>query len=155
MCQFVMLRMSLTDSMQEHLNRFNGLHQALKDINVEILDMLKITVLLASLPKDYKKVITAIKSHIEATITDATGATGAAATGPDFDYIACRLLNEEKRRKLASAVVPLKESTMLTSAKRRSCRPVSEITCFGCGNKGHREQKDEKVNNAVEDVFGF
>ena len=163
MRQFVMLRMSPTEPMQEHLNRFNGLHQALKDINVEIPDMLKVTVLLASLPEDYENVITAIESHIEATATDAAGATGAAATGPDFDYVARRLLNEEKRRKLAGAVVPLEESAMLASGKHRSRRPVSEITCFGCGNKGHiqrhcpnqGEQKGDKVNDAVEDDFGF
>lgn len=62
MHRFLMLRKDPETSMQEHLNKFNEYYQALIDVKVDISDMLKVTVLLASLPEDYENIVTAIES---------------------------------------------------------------------------------------------
>ena len=136
MRRFLLLRKAEGDTMQGHINTFIEHSQALTDVGVELPDMLKVTVLLASLPDDYENIITAIESHIEATAAS-TEEQGESATDKkkdpklDFDYVTRRLLNEEKRRALVSD--SLGERAMV--AKRRQRR--EDVTCFQCKKQGH------------------
>ena len=153
MRRFVMLRKGSDMSMQDHLNRFNESYQALVDIQVDIPDMLKVTVLLASLPDDYENVVTAIESHMDAqTATDPI--TGERQISLDFEYVARRLLNEEKRRALVAQTV---SDSALVARGAHPRRPREEITCFECTQKGHYrnecpelKKESEKGNTAME-----
>lgn len=146
MRRFVMLRKASDMSMQEHLNRFNECYQALVDVQVDIPDMLKVTVLLASLPADYENVVTAIESHIEAN-TSINAVTGERTVSLDFEYVARRLLNEEKRRAL---VVDKNGNDAALVARARQRRPREEITCFECKKKGHYRNECPQVRKEIE-----
>lgn len=95
--RFVSLKMEEGAPIQEHINDFNKLDQSLKDIGITLTDMLRITILLASLSPTYENIVTAIESYIKAN-TDPSNPTH----GPDFDYVTCRLFNKERHWKLNS-----------------------------------------------------
>ncbi|SJL18673.1 uncharacterized protein ARMOST_22270 [Armillaria ostoyae] len=118
---------------QEHINDFNKLDQSLKDIGITLTDMLRMTILLASLPPTYENIVTAIESYIEAN-TDPSNPTH----GPDFNYVTRQLLNEERRRKLNSLENDM--ALIARSFKGRHADPTN-ITCYGCGQKGHYRNK--------------
>lgn len=155
--RFVSLKMEEGAPIQEHINDFNKLDQSLKDIGITLTDMLRMTILLASLPPTYENIVTAIESYIEAN-TDPSDPTH----GPDFDYVTRRLLNEERRRKLNS---PENDAALVVrSFKGRHADPAN-ITCYGCGQKGHYRNKcpnlasggesPTKANVAVEEDIDY
>lgn len=148
MRRFLMLRKGEVESMQDHLNRFQDYYQALIDVKVDISDMLKVTVLLASLPAEYENIVTAIESYIETTtVTDEK--SGEQTLAPNFDYVMRRLLNEEKRRNLLEEQQG--DSALVARTKRR--RPREEITCFECKEKGHYRNECPKAKSAENADF--
>ncbi|GJE95663.1 polyprotein [Phanerochaete sordida] len=155
MRRFLLLRKEPDVSMQDHLNRFQDYYQALIDVKVDISDILKVTVLLASLPEEYENIVTAIESYIEDTgATDDADESGEKKPSPNYDYVMRRLLNEEKRRNLVQESRP--EAAYAAKAKRRQRR--EDITCFECKEKGHYRNECPKAKKEHADVgvdFGF
>ena len=111
------------------------------------------TILLASLPMSYENVVTAIESHIESQLNVLPVSTITAvyppipSSGPDFDYVTRRLLNEERKRvldhqqKVASGSIATSHLPAAAALTVRPHRPLSEVRCFGCGKLGHYRNK--------------
>jgi gag-polypeptide of LTR copia-type/Zinc knuckle len=118
--------------MQEHINHFTWLDQSLKAIGLELPDMLRMTVLLASLHHSYENLVTVIESHIETQIQPSADAdlNSEGMTGPDFDYVTHRLLNEERRRRMETEGVGSTSAYVVRTSKKH-------VKCFRCRKMGH------------------
>jgi len=147
-----------TPLMQAHINHFTRLDQSLKAIGLELPDMLRMTVLLASLPQSYENLVTVIESHIE-TQTQPIDIDSGQTKGPDFDYVTRRLLNEERRRRMETEGM----GTTACVARTSKSRNLKHIKCYGCGKMGHYKsdcpekggEQGEDNANAATDVYSF
>lgn len=159
MRRFLLLRKDPDVSMQDHINTFIEHSQALIDVGVALPDMLKVTVLLASLPEEYENIVTAIESHIESEAPAKTEGQGEQKPpAPNFDYVMRRLLNEEKRRNLVQGSKPVSDWANVAKTKRRQRR--EDVTCYQCQQKGHYrnecpQKKEAKEVAGVAEDFGF
>jgi hypothetical protein len=158
-------------SMQAHLNEFNKLDQSLQDVNIELNDMLRMTVLLASLPPSYEHIVSAIETYIEEhsndieLMEDEDGNEIEVRKGPDFDYVTRRLLNEEKKRRMN--LTPGTDTALVSRAPKWNPHSKPALTCYKCGKKGHlsfqchakvvedQNSGGETKANVVDDDYAF
>lgn len=158
--RFINARMKLDDSqevvetMASWVGRVKGMRFELEAIGVEISDEDVILVLTNGLPGDYGQFIIALDATRPEDITLAN--------------VIARLANEEGRREMdvvkkEEEKVRLGESALAAKKQRRD---RSEITCFGCGKKGHfrsecPEKKEETITATValdsdsDNLFAF
>lgn len=158
MRKFITLQMDEDSPMQDHINKLTELAQSLKDIGIDIDDMLRMTVLLASLPSSYENLVTAIESHIDSKTVNQDGVI---LSTPDFDYVTRRLLNEEQRRRMNDGDLTSDQAYYVKGKQFR--KGWKNVTCFNCGKRGHfnrdcqekskEEETSDKGNLAMDFTF--
>ncbi|KAI0707883.1 hypothetical protein C8Q76DRAFT_594498, partial [Earliella scabrosa] len=108
----------------------------LRDVGADISDEDIILVLTNGLPPSYSSVIVALDSTDPSVL--------------DLDFVINRLLNEETRQITEQAQAPVPAPTPTASgpvpnsvaaaaviSTAKPATPLSRITCYNCGKKGH------------------
>jgi gag-polypeptide of LTR copia-type/Domain of unknown function (DUF4219) len=149
MChRFINARIKLDDSqevaktMASWIGRVKAMRFELEAIGVKISDEDIILVLTNGLPGGYEQFVIALDATRPEDIT--------------LGNIIMRLANEEGRREM-NVVKKEEEKNRLGEsalAAKKECCDRSEITCFGCGKKGHfrSECLDKKEETATATV---
>lgn len=117
-------------TMTSWISNVNQMAFQLRDIGATVSDEDVMVALTKGLPPVYENLLVSL----DATPTDDL----------TLEYVIRRLVNEDSRQ--AQSSLPSSSSPAAYAATRfhtapRGKIPLSEITCFNCGNKGHYQQK--------------
>jgi hypothetical protein len=115
--KFMSMRKPDDQKMSTWIGDVRSLVFRLSQVGVTVNDENVILVLTMGLPASFDTFVVALDS------TDAAALT--------LDYVIGRLLNEESRISVVTPSVP--EAAYAANARR----PLSQITCFTCGKRGH------------------
>ncbi|KAF8528449.1 hypothetical protein BU17DRAFT_38317 [Hysterangium stoloniferum] len=123
----------------------------LNEVGYIATDEDKILVLTQGLPRSYDSFIISLDASI-AAIT--TGNELKPEPAISLEIVKARLINEEARQLAAKPTLPIRnnvkpdsEEALLVEPKPRT--PLSDITCFKCGKKGHYQSNCP--DNTLED----
>jgi hypothetical protein len=110
-------------SMKSFIADARRLKHQLGDIGVTVGDEEMILVLTGGLPPSYDYLVVSLDATPEDDLT--------------VEYVINRVLNEETRQENSSAVKKRKNVAFSAIPAKHGKRPVSEITCYCCNEKGH------------------
>jgi hypothetical protein len=133
-----------TTSMQSHVNEIGEIADRLTNLGITINEDTRIIAILASLPKSFENVLTAIESVLDGMAPTSTPAE-------NLEYVIKRLINEETcRTELEGQPKPNSNDIALITKNKRLV-DKSQITCWNCGKTGHYRHEcptDEKKERA-------
>jgi hypothetical protein len=143
---FFTLKKANGTSVQAHASIIRELADRLTGLGDGPSETLMVSVLMLSLPESYSTLIISLDTHDNRT---------------NFDFVVQRCMNEEARQATAQDAQP---NTAFHTDTAKTKRNKAEITCYGCGKKGHyrnecpdnkeKESKDgEKISaDSAEEI---
>ena len=111
----------------------------LKEVGYTTTDKDKILVLTQGLPPSYDPFIISLDAAIAAN----TSSNDLDSSIP-IEVIKAHLINEESRQRAAQSVTTPDVALAVTTAAPKTRRPLEQITCFHCGEKGHYQINCQK-----------
>ena len=111
----------------------------LKEVRYTATDEDKILVLTQGLPPLYDPFIISLDAAIAAN----TSSDDSDLSIP-IEVVKARLINEESRQRAAQSVTTPDVALAVTTAAPKLRRPLEQITCFHCGEKGHYQINCQK-----------
>ena len=111
----------------------------------------KILVLTQGLPLSYNPLIISLDAAIAASGSKDDPSVS-------LEVVKSRLLNEESRQRAAQPVTTPGVTLAVTPVTQKTRRPLEQITCFHCGEKGHYQinclkQKAEEKKGTAAVIF--
>lgn len=131
-------------SIQEHAGAIRELADHLTGLDDTPSDSLLVAALMLSLPESYSSLIISLDSH---------------ASKNNFDFVVQRCMNEEARQVAAATMqgVPAEKVDKARDPENVAFhahirRDRKDITCFGCGQKGHYRNECKAAEKPVGDA---
>lgn len=112
-------------NVEKHLEEFECLYERLDNAGVELSELLRIIMMLRSLPSSYSSFVTSLENRPQEDLT--------------MDLVVARLRDEYQKRAGNSSLGDNSESAMKVSDKARS-----ERKCFYCSKPGHFKKNCRK-----------
>src|SRR5258706_7678325 len=117
--EFARMKKTPEVSMSKWVTSVRDVARQIKDLKGEIPDEEVIIILTNSLPESYAPLVVQLDAMEESQRT--------------LSHVITRLITEERRQGMNED----REETSIALVMRKVRRDRSEITCFGCGEKGH------------------
>jgi hypothetical protein len=133
--RFWKLQKADSQSMQAFIGEARKLAFQLTEIGVTVEDEEMILVLTGGLPASYDHLVVSLDA------TDPTNLT--------IDYVINRLINEEARQTNSDPDRAKGTLNIETAYAARARRPIEQITCYKCGNKGHYQVNCPELKKAA------
>ena len=131
-------------SIQEHAGAIHELADRLTGLDDTPSDSLLVATLMLSLPESYSSLVISLDSH---------------SNKNDFDFVVQRCMNEEARQVAAATMqgVPAGKVDKARDPENIAFhthirRDRKDITCFGCGQKGHYQNECKAAEKPPENA---